>query len=69
MKSYGRTTPVDQFDLDMTFIRTHDSIKVAAKFFGVSVQMISMNCRGLKKLPMALSGDTIDHWILKMNSG
>jgi hypothetical protein len=49
MKSYGRTTPVDQYDLDMTFIRTHDSIKVAAKFFGVSVQMISMNCRGVKK--------------------
>lgn len=36
MKSNGRTRKVDQFDLNMKFIKTFESVKVASAFFNRS---------------------------------
>jgi hypothetical protein len=47
MKSYGRRTAIDQYDLNMNFIKTWSSIKEAASSFGFTAQSISNNLRGI----------------------
>lgn len=49
MKSFGRRTCIDQYNLDNTFLRTWRSIKEASDFLGYTPQTISKNVRGLLK--------------------
>lgn len=49
MKSFGRRTGIDQYDLDQNFIRSWRSIKEAANSLGYTSQTISNNLRNLSK--------------------
>jgi hypothetical protein len=49
MKSFGRRTGIDQYDLDQNFLCTWRSIKEAANSLGYTSQTISNNLRGLCK--------------------
>ena len=45
MKSFGRRTRIDQYDLNSNFLKTWDSIKEAANSLGYTPQSISNNLR------------------------
>lgn len=49
MKSFGRRTKIDQYDLDQRFVRRWNSIKEAANSLGYTPQTISNNLRGKRK--------------------
>ena len=48
MKSFGRRTKIDQYDLKGNFLRTWLSIKEAALSLGFTSQTISNNLRGIR---------------------
>jgi hypothetical protein len=48
MKSFGRRTGIDQYDLELKFVRSWRSIKDAANSLGYTTQTISNNLRGLR---------------------
>jgi hypothetical protein len=45
MKSFGRRTSIDQYDLEMNFLKTWRSIREAADSLGYTSQSISNNLR------------------------
>lgn len=49
MKSFGRRTKIDQYDLKGNFLRSWLSIKEAAFSLGFTPQTISNNLRGIRK--------------------